>query len=195
MKSEAAGRSRRTLAHVNPEARYQRLVATLTTRYPGFAIVPKRASRLHRVIDRALRVVTFGQMRAYLDGYQTTLGRTVYVTDDWDTRDAAERYVTLRHEAVHVAQFARWTWPGMAVLYLLVPLPMGLALGRARLEQAAYEESIRAAAEVWGRAHVEDPAYRAHVLTQFTGPSYGWMWPFPRALLRWYDGVLARLPR
>jgi hypothetical protein len=59
---------------------------------------------------------------------------------------------------------------------------------------AAYEESIRAAAEVYGPEHPRREAYRDHVLRQFTGPSYGWMWPFRRGLERWYDRVLARLP-
>jgi hypothetical protein len=31
------------------------------------------------------------------------------------------------------------------------------------------------------------------VIEQFTGPSYGWMWPFRRSVERWYDDVLATL--
>jgi hypothetical protein len=81
----------------------------------------------------------------------------------------------------------------MAVLYLLVPLPMGVAYFRARFEQEAYAESIRAAAEVWGAAYPRRPEYRAYIVAQFLGPSYGWMWPFRRALERWYDRVLATL--
>jgi hypothetical protein len=54
-------------------------------------------------------------------------------------------------------------------------------------------ESIRAAAEVYGRSHVESAGYRAAVVRQFTSGAYGWMWPFPRQLERWYDAVLASL--
>jgi hypothetical protein len=81
----------------------------------------------------------------------------------------------------------------MAIIYVLLPLPMGLAYGRARLEQEAYAESIRAASEVWGRAAVTNPDYRKYVIDQFMGASYGWMWPFRRSLERWYDAVLATL--
>jgi hypothetical protein len=173
--------------------RYEALVASLREEIPGFRIVAKHRSRLHRAIDVALRVVSFGRMRAYLDDYQTTIRKTVYVTRDWDTWDADRRYVTLRHEAVHLRQFRRLTLPVMAVLYLLLPLPMGLAYFRARLEQAAYAETIRASAEVWGLEYARAPALRAHVIDQFVGASYGWMWPFRRQLERWYDRVLSTL--
>jgi len=173
--------------------RYVALVDALRTEIPGFRIVRKDQSRMHRAIHRALIVLTFGQMRGYLDDYQTTIGKTVYVTADWDDWPADERYVTLRHEAVHLRQFRKLTLPVMAVLYLLVPLPMGLAYFRARLEQEAYAESIRAAAEVWGPDYPRGTSYRAHIIEQFMGPSYGWMWPFRTALERWYDRILATL--
>ncbi|HEU0030909.1 MAG TPA: hypothetical protein VFQ53_09755 [Kofleriaceae bacterium] len=173
--------------------RYDHLVETLRAEIPGFQIVRKDRSRLHRAIDRALRILTFGGMRSYLDGYQTTIGRTVYVTADWDDWDPDRRYVTLRHEAIHLRQFRTFTLPGMAVLYVLLPLPMGLAWFRAYFEKQAYAESIRAAAEVWGPAHPRRAEYRRHIIDQFVGPSYGWMWPFRRSLETWYDGVLASI--
>ncbi|HET9626428.1 MAG TPA: hypothetical protein VFP84_33935 [Kofleriaceae bacterium] len=174
--------------------RYHKLVAQLRIEFPRFRIVRKDHSPLHTAIHHALRVVTLGRMTSYLDAFQTTIGSTVYVTPDWDTLDPDQRYVTLRHEAIHLRQFRRLTLPGMAVLYLLLPLPMGLAWCRARLEQEAYAESIRAAAEVWGPAYPRRAAYRRHIIEQFTGASYGWMWPFRARLERWYDQVLASLP-
>ena len=174
-------------------SRYDELVRALGAEIPGFRIVRKDHSRLQKLIHWSLVVVTFGGMRSYLDCYQTTIGRTVYVTADWDERDELERYVTLRHEAVHLRQFRRFTLPGMALLYVLLPLPLGLAWFRARLEQEAYAESIRAAAEVWGPACPCQPAFRERIISQFLGPSYGWMWPFRRSLERWYDRVLAEV--
>lgn len=174
-------------------SRYEELVRALQAEIPGFRIVRKDHSRFQRLIHRALVIVTFGGMRSYLDGYQTTIGRTIYVTADWDERGDLDRYVTLRHEAVHLRQFRRWTLPGMALLYVLLPLPMGLAWCRARFEQEAYAETIRAAAEVWGPSHPRDPSFREGVLSQFTGASYGWMWPFRRSLERWYDTVLSEV--
>jgi hypothetical protein len=175
--------------------RYTELVAALRREFPRFRVVRKDQSRLHRVIHYALIGLTLGRMRSYLDSFQTTIGSTVYVTPDWDAWSADERYVTLRHEAVHLRQFRRFTLPGMALAYIFLPLPMGLAWCRARLEWEAYAESVRAAAEVWGPDHPRRPAYRAHVLAQFTSAAYGWMWPFPRQLERWYDEVLATLDR
>ena len=175
-------------------SRYGAYVEALGREIPGFRIVRKDRSRLHRAIHYALCVLTFGRMRSYLDSFQTTIGRTVYVTADWDDRDETDRYVTLRHEAVHLRQFRTYTLPGMALLYVLLPLPMGLAWFRAHFEKQAYAESIRAAAEVWGPAYPRRAEYRRYVIEQFTGAAYGWMWPFRRDLERWYDQVLASLP-
>ena len=58
---------------------------------------------------------------------QTTIGKTIYVTRDWDERHPDERYITMCHELIHLRQFERYTLIGMAILYLLLPLPMGLA--------------------------------------------------------------------
>jgi hypothetical protein len=173
--------------------RYDDLVAALRRELPGFRIVRKDRSLLHRAIHHALIGLTLGRMRSYLGSYQTTIGRTVYVTADWDDRDPDERYVTLRHEAIHLRQFRRFTLPGMALLYLLLPLPMGLAWCRAYFEKEAYAESVRAAAEVWGPEFPRRDAYRRHVIAQFTGAAYGWMWPFRGDVERWYDEVLATL--
>ncbi len=173
--------------------RYEALVIALQDEIPGFRVVRKDRSRLHRVLHHALVIVTFGQMRSYLDSYQTTIGKTVYVTADWDSWEVDRRYVTLRHEAVHLRQYRWLTVPGMAFLYLLIPLPLGLAWFRTYFEKEAYAESIRAAAEVWGAAYPRREAYRRHIVDQFTGPSYGWMWPFRAAIERWYDRILATL--
>lgn len=177
-----------------PGDRYQRLLGELAREFPRFRLVRKDRSRFQRVIHKALVVVTFGQMRRYLDSYQTTIGYTVYVTADWDELDADERWATLRHERIHLRQFRRYSVPGMALLYLLVPLPAGLAYFRARFEKQAYEESIRATAEVRGRGYVAAGPFRERIIRQFTGPSYGWMWPFRHRLERWYDSVVATLP-
>ena len=50
---------------------------------------------------------------------------------------------------------------GDGVLYMLVPLPMGLAYFRARFEKEAYAETIRAAAEVWGREYARQSSSTA----------------------------------
>jgi hypothetical protein len=171
------------------ERRLADLLAELDAEFPRFRLIPKEHSRLSRAIDRALRLLTFGGQRGYLDRYVTTLGQRVYVNRGWATRDALDRYVTLRHERIHLRQFRRYGLVPMALAYLLLPLPFGIAWCRARLEQAAYAEGLRALREVRGAAATRDPDLRAHVVAQFVGPSYGWMWPFRRAVERWYDQV------
>ena len=110
-----------------------------------------------------------------------------------DQVDEEERWATMRHEAVHLRQFRKFTFLGMAVLYLLLPLPAGLSYFRMRLEREAYEETLRAWYEAHGEGAVREKGLREHVIAQFTSASYGWMWPFPAALGRWYDRFVDRL--
>lgn len=173
------------------DQRYERLLADIRAEFPRFRIVRKDRSRFQRAIHGCLVVLTCGGMRRFLTDYQTTIGSTVYVTADWDELPGDARYVTMCHERIHLRQFRRYTTPFMGLLYLLVPLPMGLAYFRARFEKEAYAESIRAAAEVYGLDHVTTSSYRSRIIGQFTGSSYGWMWPFRRNLASWYDSVLA----
>jgi hypothetical protein len=175
--------------------RLSALMGELALEFPGFRVVPKSSSGFQRAIHRALVIVTLGQNRAYLDGYHTTMGRRVYVTGGWEAMSRDQRYLVLRHERIHLRQFRRFSLVGMAFLYLLVPLPLGLAYFRARFEQEAYAETVRATAELYGPAHVREASFRDHIVDQFTGPAYGWMWPFRGSLERWYEGVLAGLGR
>ena len=172
---------------------YEQLLQEIREEFPGFRIVRKVDSWTQRAISRLLRVVTFGAQTAYLDCYQTTIRRTVYVTEDWERTSFAQRYITMRHEREHLRQFRRYTTPLMALLYVFGPLPIGLAWFRAHFEKQGYAESIRASAEVHGLGHVLDPRYREYVVSQFTSGSYGWMWPFRRSIECWYDGVVREL--
>jgi hypothetical protein len=123
-----------------------------------------------------------------------TLGRTIYVPAGWTRWPAADRFVILRHELVHVAQFERYGWLGTLLLYALLPLPIGLAYGRARLEWEAFEETLRATAIVRGPEAVHDPRLHEAIVRAFTGPAYGFMWPFPGTVRRWIADVTARRP-
>jgi hypothetical protein len=139
-----------------------------------------------RAIHHLLRIATFGGQTRFLQDYVTTIGQTIYVTPDWDDRPLADRYATLRHEVVHIKQFRRYGLIPMAIAYLLFPLPLGLAWCRMRLEREAYEETIRVHHELGTLS----PSLREHVIRQFVSGSYGWMWPFPSAIARWYDGLI-----
>lgn len=158
------------------EADYEAYLEGLRARFPGFQVIAKSESPSQRLIDRALRVLTFGGQSRYMSDYVTTLGATIYTPERWHTRSAAERYCVMRHEAVHVRQFKRYTWLGMSLLYLLIPLPFGFAAGRAWLEWEAYRESVIATWQVAGKEAARSQAFRADIVRRFTGPDYGWMW-------------------
>jgi hypothetical protein len=82
----------------------------------------------------------------------------------------------------------------MTFLYLIPFFPLGLAYGRARIEWEAYEETLRATAELLGLDAARASQLRAHIVARFTGPEYGWMWPCERSVQGWYDRALANLP-
>ena len=169
------------------------LIAELQTEFPRLRLLNKTASRWSRCLDVLVRIATLGRQRAYMTRYVTTIGRTIYLPDGFDRRSDADSYVTLRHEAVHLRQFRRYGLVGTSLIYLLPILPLGLALGRALLEREAYAETLRATAAVRGVGAAADPALRAHIIAQFVTGAYGWMWPFPRVVAGWIDGVLAEL--
>ena len=168
-------------------------MSDLLAEFPNFRIKPKRGDRLSRAIDLALRLVTLGGQRSYLTRYHTVIGDTLYVPETWELLEDLERVILLRHERVHLRQRRRYGGALMTFLYLVPLLPLGLAYGRARIEWEAYTETLRATAELQGLDAVRSPALREHIVRRFTGPDYGWMWPFPRAVGGWYDRVVAEL--
>src|SRR5262245_20415056 len=97
--------------------------------FRNFRIVYKRHSRLSRVIDVLLRLVTGGQMRTFMTLYHTVIGETLYVPDVWDRMSAVDKIVLLRHERVHLRQKRRLTFLGLAFVYLVPWFPIGLAYG------------------------------------------------------------------
>jgi hypothetical protein len=169
------------------------MIAAIRSEFPTFRVVPKRDDRLSHVIDRALRIVTLGAQHEYLSHYHTVLGNTLYVPLGWDDIPDAQRIITLRHELVHLRQNRRWGFPLFAFLYLVPFFPLGLAYGRARIEWEAYEETVRATAELLGPDAAESPQLRSRIVEQFTSGAYGWMWPFPRSVHRWYDDALEKI--
>jgi len=51
-------------------------------------------------------------------------------------------------------------------------------------------ETLRAVAEIEGLDAAKDPAFQDQIVQRFTGPDYGWMWPFPRTIRRWIEGEI-----
>lgn len=174
------------------EALYQAYLVELREKFPRFEVIKKGQSRVNRVIDKFLKVITFGGQSSYLTSYVTTLGQKIYVPDDWGEWSPGARYCTMRHEAIHIRQFRRFTWPGMALLYVLLPLPVGFS-GRKFIELPAYCESLTATWQLYGEAEARSDWGMDVKVSQFTGASYAWMWlnggSIRRAFERHLDGL------
>jgi hypothetical protein len=169
--------------------RLETLLAEIDREFPTFRIRPKRTSPLQQAIHVALMVVTLGGQRVYLTRYHTVLFGTLWVPDAWGKMSDDDKYVLLRHERIHLRQRARLGDVTMSFLYLIPFFPVFLAYGRARLEWEAYVETLRATAEVYGLDAAE--ALRPMLKQRFVGPDYGWMWPFPETIDRWFDEAMA----
>ena len=172
-------------------SRTETFLAEIRAEFPDFAIKKKRRSLVQRSIHLALAALTLGGQRSYLTRYHTVLWGTLWVPDAWDAMSDDDRYILLRHERVHLQQRARMGDAWMSLLYLVPFFPIGLAYGRARIEWEAYKETLRATAEVHGLAAAE--RLREGIVLRFTGPDYGWMWPFPRAINAWFDEAMSDL--
>lgn len=170
-------------------SRTERFIDEIKLEFPSFAIRKKRESMLQRLIHVALAVITLGGQRVYITRYHTVLWGTLWVPDAWDTMSDADRYILLRHERVHLRQRKRMGDLLMTWVYLVPFFPLFFAWGRARIEWEAYVETIRATAEVLGIDAAAN--LRPQIVRRFTGPEYGWMWPFPRAVNAWFDEALA----
>jgi hypothetical protein len=171
--------------------RHERLLEDIRGEFPRFAIREKRTSALQRAIAVALAVITLGGQRHYLTRYHTVLFGKLYVPDGWAHMDDDARYILLRHERIHLRQRRRMGDAAMAFVYLVPFFPLFLAYGRARIEWEAYVETIRATAEVHGLHAAR--ALEDDIVRRYVGPDYGWMWPFPRAVRRWFAEVIADL--
>jgi len=169
--------------------RLEGLLDELKKEFPRFRIAKKRTSTLQRAIHVALALITFGGQRVYLTRYHTVLFGTLWVPDAWDEMTDDDKYILLRHERVHLRQRARMGDVVMSFVYLIPFFPLFLAYGRARIEWEAYIETLRATAEVRGVEAAEN--LREHIKQRFVGAEYGWMWPFPRAIDRWFDEAMA----
>jgi hypothetical protein len=154
---------------------------------------PKASSKCQRAIGALLRVITFGGMSTYVSAYHTVMGGTLWVSEGWSNMSDLERYVLLRHERIHLVQARRWGIVPMGLAYLLLPLPLGFAYARARIEWEAYLETLHALVEVRGLEVAR--SQKAWLRARFVGPDYGWMFPFASRFDGWFDDAIAALER
>lgn len=162
---------------------------------PGVRIVEKRGW-FWRLLHWLVFFFTLGGNKTFLTRYVTTLGPLIGVPVGWmDERDDVSKLAVLTHELVHVRQCKAFglgsAWLGLPVfglLYLLVPLPFGLALFRYRFERSAYVAGIRIF-----KAYGHDVSVQVEfAVKQLTGPGYGWAFPFPTSVRRYFERELAK---
>lgn len=144
--------------------------------------------RAWKLLNLLWQGITFGHGKNLLKNYTTTVATTIYFPVGWKAENANDSdYVTLCHELKHVEQY-RTLGFGCAtlgfiiflILYLLLPLPIGLAWFRYSFERAAYLESYDAAKRLGFQPKID------YYVKLLTGPDYFWAWPFKFLVKRWF---------
>jgi hypothetical protein len=173
---------------------YEATLQAIQDEFPGFRIERKSDSRLMSVLAALHFLATLGQ-RTFMDTFTTVLGDTVYVPRSWDDgrKGYLDKAVTLRHEAVHLRQRRHHGTVVFFLLYTFPYFPMFFAKWRARFEQEAYEETLRATAELAGAQYVMRKDLRDRIIGHFTGPAYLWMWIRRRDVEKWYDDARQKI--
>lgn len=180
---------------VDADARYARLLSNLAA--TGVIVEPKAGKWYWKVLGTLLTIVTFGKVD-FWTFITTTVGNRIGTPTAWDSYPVSVKYEILMHESVHIRQYQRFgfgnAWVGLVPVgfaYLFLPFPIGFAWCRAKLEQEAYEASIRTIVKFVG----PDAALvsKEYFVSQFTSPTYLWMWPFKSSVEKWFDNAVSRI--
>lgn len=181
------------------------------TRVPGFNVKRKADSKLMWFLSKILFFTP-----NFMTRFTTTVGNTVYVTDDLWNSDNAWALTTLAHEAQHVADKQKYGSVPYGFAYLLPQIlaPLALlsllaiwfsnawlwsltalvllapipAMFRMLIERRGYLMTLCVTWWTFG----EEMA-RAHIdrcVSQFTSSNYYFMWPFRKHLKNWFDREL-----
>jgi hypothetical protein len=154
----------------------------IVRKYDSSIILTTKDSWFWRACAWLVAIFTFGGIsrQRFLSDFGTTLGPVQAYPSSWSSLSTE----LLIHEARHTAQ-ARWfglgisPWLGlplMAVAYLLLPLPLGLAYFRYMLEldadRATWRQMLR------DGMSTQTVLKRAAKFGKLVGGgSYGWAWP------------------
>lgn len=170
---------------------YEKILFDVKSEFSSFEILPKNKSVLMKVIDAALRIITFGQMKNFMTRFITVIGNKVYVPDSWEDNTLTSKAEIIRHERVHMRQSKKYGRFLFSFLYLVVPFPIGIAYFRKKFEQEAYEESLKALYEYHGEK-IFTPRLKEGMLAHFTTAQYFWMWPWRKDLEKWYEAAVEK---
>ena len=131
-----------------------------------------------------LFLITFGgsKRESFLQRYATTMGHAHFYPKEWSAREVEQIWV---HEAQHTKQFRKlafglhpiFGWPGILLLQLLSPLPIGLCYGRYWMEVDANKAFWRHAIKHWHWGSVSVYNHARHKAENISSASYFWAWP------------------
>ena len=186
------------------------------TRVPGYSVKRKADSKLMRFLGKILFFTP-----NFMTRFTTTMGNTIYATDDLWNDNSAWALSTLAHEAQHVADKQRTGMILFGFAYLLPQILAPLALlsllaiwfsnawlwsltalaflapipayFRMRIERRGYLMTL---CVIWWTFGEEMARNRVpHCIKQFTSPNYYFMWPFKRHLEKWFEQELQEKAR
>lgn len=127
--------------------------------------------RFWKFLDVLLRIVSFGKCKSFMKR-ATTLGSWVAFGEDTDLHNPTDHeMLTLVHERRHVLQNSNLTPVIMGILYLLCPLPIGLAYFRYKFEKEAFLDEFVFARKYGYRLDPE------HFIKDVSGAGYVWAMP------------------
>jgi hypothetical protein len=167
------------------------LLINIKCEYPEFRLVEKSTSKLMKVLDFLLKLITLWRMKNFMTSFTTTLGFVVYTPSSWGDVSERAKIAVLRHERVHMRQKDQGGF-WFSVKYLLLPFPIFWAYYRMKYEMEAYEVSMRVLWEYAGSAAFT-AEYKQRMLQHFTSAEYFWTWPWKKSLNKWYDGVVEQM--
>ena len=147
----------------------------------------KDESRLMRLLNKYFYG---GRKDSKFMDYYATVGKTrlVYVPRKWwDKATEEEKVILLRHELIHMKQIEKYGQFLFFFQYICLPFR------RAKFEKDAYEETLRARHEYWGKQSITSSKFREWVINQITSSSYLWMRPSTRRINHWYDDALQKI--
>jgi len=158
--------------------------------YPNIRIAAKRDVWWSYIIHAVVCLLTLFRNRKYLSDYTSTFKNTILLSDKLDDYLRSKRYnhhisayFVLKHEAVHLKQFQKLGTIGVFSRYVWPPF---IKTRRASdIELPAYSESLISRIKYLGKA--PSSIYREWWISNFTGPSYGWMYTNRKTVEMWYE--------
>ena len=154
---------------------YNLLVHAIKIEFPDFVVIPKLQSKFMWACYYLSLMPLWNPH--FMSRFITVAFGKVYMPEELIGTDIGAD--VLRHELVHLRDAKRWKIL-FYLSYVLFPLPAVFTM-RAYWEFRGYCESIRAERDRYGVVYSESLNY---YVSLFTGPSYLWMCPFPKFVMR-----------